>query len=34
MKQRKVKNAIKRIVEDDTLAEQVYQIIEQNKEDY
>ena len=34
MKQRKVKNAIKRIVGDDTLAEQVYQIIEQNKEDY
>lgn len=34
MKQRKVKNAIKRIIEDDTLAEQVYQIIEQNKEDY
>lgn len=34
MKQRKVKNAIKRVVTDDTLAEQVYQIIEQNKEDY
>ncbi len=34
MKQRKVKNAIKRIVEDDILAAQVYQIIEQNKEDY
>lgn len=34
MKQRKVKNAIKRVVSDDTLAEQVYQIIEQNKEDY
>ncbi|WP_027376797.1 type I restriction endonuclease subunit R [Kaistella palustris] len=34
MKQRKVKKAIKRIVKDDALAEQVYQIIEQNKEDY
>lgn len=34
MKQRKVKNAIKRVVNDDILAEQVYQIIEQNKEDY
>ena len=34
MKQRKVKNAIKRVLNDDTLAEQVYQIIEQNKEDY
>ncbi|MFC6269451.1 type I restriction endonuclease subunit R [Frigoriflavimonas asaccharolytica] len=34
MKERKVKNAIKRIVEDETLAEQIYQIIEQNKEDY
>ena len=34
MKQRKVKNAIKRVVKDDVLAEQVYQIIEQNKEDY
>lgn len=34
MKQRKVKNAIKRVVEDDTLAGQVYQIIEQHKEDY
>ncbi|SFH77932.1 type I restriction endonuclease subunit R [Halpernia frigidisoli] len=34
MKQRKVKNAINRVVEDEVLAEQVYQIIEQNKEDY
>jgi len=34
MKQRKVKNAIKRIIEDEALAEQVYQIIEQHKEDY
>ncbi len=34
MKQRKVKNAIKRVVKDHVLAEQVYQIIEQNKEDY
>ncbi|OUL63463.1 type I restriction endonuclease subunit R [Flavobacterium sp. AJR] len=34
MKQRKVKNAIKRVVEDDTLAEKVYKIIEQHKEDY
>ncbi|QOW09199.1 HsdR family type I site-specific deoxyribonuclease [Kaistella flava (ex Peng et al. 2021)] len=34
MKQRKVKKAIKKVVEDDALAEQVYQIIEQNKEDY
>lgn len=34
MKQRKVKKAIKRVVKDDVLAEQVYQIIEQNKEDY
>ena len=34
MKQRKVKKAIKKVVKDDTLAEQVYQIIEQNKEDY
>ena len=34
MKKRKVQNAIKRIVDDETLAEQIYQIIEQNKEDY
>ncbi|WP_456314821.1 type I restriction endonuclease subunit R [Pseudomonas shirazensis] len=34
MKQRKVKNAIKRVIEDDTLAEKVYQIIEQHNEDY
>ncbi|MBF8458321.1 HsdR family type I site-specific deoxyribonuclease [Kaistella sp. G5-32] len=34
MKQRKVKKAIKKVVKDDTLAEQVYQIIDQNKEDY
>ena len=34
MKQRKVKNAIKRVIEDDTLADKVYQIIEQHKEDY
>lgn len=34
MKQRKVKKAIKKVVKDETLAEQVYQIIEQNKEDY
>ena len=34
MKQRKVKNAIKRVIEDDALAEKVYQIIEQHKEDY
>src|SRR5690606_25227530 len=34
MKQRKVKNAIKRVIEDDALAEQVYQIIEQHKEEY
>jgi type I restriction enzyme R subunit len=34
MKQRKVKNAIKRVVEDEVLAEQIYQIIEQHKEEY
>ena len=34
MKQRKVKKAINKVVENDALAEQVYQIIEQNKEDY
>jgi type I restriction enzyme R subunit len=34
MKQRKVKNAIKRVVEDEALAEKIYQIIEQHKEDY
>ena len=34
MKQRKVKNAIKRVIEDDDLVEQIYQIIEQHKEDY
>lgn len=34
MKQRKVKKAIKKVVKDETLAEQVYQIIDQNKEDY
>lgn len=34
MKQRKVKNAIKRVVEDDTLAERVYQIVDQHKDEY
>lgn len=34
MKQRKVTKAIKRVVQDDALAAQVYQIIEQHKEDY
>jgi len=34
LKQRKVKNAIKRVVEDDALADEVYQIIEKHKEDY
>lgn len=34
MKQRKVKNAIKRIIEDETLANQIYQVIDQHKEDY
>lgn len=34
MKQRKVKNAIKHVIKDDALAEKIYQIIEQHKEDY
>jgi type I restriction enzyme R subunit len=34
MKQRKVKNAIKRVIKDEDIAEQIYQIIEQHKDDY